>query len=229
MDALSTPAAKTPFDAALFDMDGTLVDTERLLYRGWREIVARRGGDFTTFDYARIIGRPDLDCCRIVIEHFGLGEDPALWREEYKQIVYAMMDRGELALRPYAETILIALSVARMPLALVTSGSREHAERSLGPYRLLGLFRAIVTADTPGLAARKPDPAPYLLAAKLLGVDPARCVAFEDSSSGVKAARAAGCFVFAAPHEHSPAANLGEAHVVLGSLADFDVKMVRIP
>jgi pseudouridine-5'-monophosphatase len=217
-----------PFDAALFDMDGTLVDTETVLYDAWCALAARDGADFRAFDYARIIGRPDLDCCRIVSEHFGLGHDPAAWHEEYKVIANAMLEKN-LRLRPYASTILTALSVARVPLALVTSGTMDHVRRSLGRFGLIGLFRALVTADTPGLAVRKPDPAPYLMAARLLGVEPAKCIAFEDSPSGVRAARAAGCFVFGTPHAHSPAANLHEAHVVLGSLADFEVRMVRIP
>ena len=216
-----------PFDAALFDNDGTIVDTERLLYRAWTALTARDGVDFTTFDYACIIGRPDLDCCAMVSDHFGLGYDPSQWNAEYKKIVFAMIDAGELTLRPYAATIIPALSVARVPLALVTSATREHAEKALRPYRLLGLFRAVVTADTPGLTARKPDPAPYLMAASLLSVDPRRCIAFEDSPSGVKSAGAAGCFVFGMPHEHSPAANLHEAHIILSSFTDFDPRVVR--
>ncbi len=217
-----------PFEAALFDLDGTVVDTEQVLYRAWTELAARAGADFATFDYARIIGKPDLECCRIVSEHYGLGKDPARWFAEYKVITYEMMDR-DLALRPGAHAVLMAFGLHRVPTALVTSAVREHAEKALGKFGLAGLFRAMVTADTPGLAARKPDPAPYLLAASLLGVDPKRCVAFEDSPTGVRSARAAGCFVFGTPHEHSPAANLSEAHVILGSLWDFRTDLVRIP
>ncbi len=216
-----------PFDAVLIDLDGTLVETERLLYRAWVELVQREGHDFTAFDYARIIGRPEVECCEIVSAHYGFVKDPNTWYDEYRQIVIAMIDRGELSLRPYAETILTALSVARVPLALVTSGTSEHVHHALGPFRLMGLFRAFVTADTLGLAARKPDPAPYLLAASFLGVDPKRCIAFEDSPTGVRSARRAGCFVFAIPHEHSPAENLHEAHVILASLADFDTRLVH--
>jgi HAD superfamily hydrolase (TIGR01509 family) len=217
-----------PFDAVLSDLDGTLVDTEQILYRAWTALAARAGADFSTFDYARIIGKPDLDCCMIVSDHFGLGKEPVLWFEEFKDIVYEMMDR-DLAPRPGAHAVLTAFGLHRVPVALVTSAVREHAERALGKFGLLGLFRAMVTADTPGLTARKPDPAPYLLGAKLLGVDPKRCIAFEDSPTGVRSARAAGCFVFGTPHEHSPAVNLHEAHVVLGSLWDFRTDLVVRP
>jgi HAD superfamily hydrolase (TIGR01509 family) len=213
-------ATPPPFDAALFDLDGTLVETERVLYRAWTELVARAGADFSPFDYGRIIGKPDLECCRIVSEHFGLGRDPAIWYEEYRVIALDMMDR-DLELRPGALDALVRLDELRVPKALVTSATREHAEKALGKFGLVGAFAATVTADTPGLAARKPDPAPYRMAAALLGVDPSRCIAFEDSPSGVRSARAAGCMVFAVPHAHSPAANLSEADVILASLADF--------
>ncbi|MEY4744810.1 MAG: hypothetical protein RL272_755 [Candidatus Parcubacteria bacterium] len=221
-----TFANKMPFDAALFDLDGTLVDTERVLYDAWTELVARAGADFRTFDYARIIGKPDLDCCRIVSEHFGLAREPSLWYDEYRVIAYGIMDRG-LDLRPGAREILDVLDALGIPMALVTSAVREHAEKALGKFGLAGRFRAYVTADTVGLVARKPDPAPYRLAAALLDVAPSRCVAFEDSPSGVRSARAAGCAVFAVPHAHSPAENLRDAHVILVSLADFRPETAR--
>jgi len=216
-----------PFDAALFDLDGTLVETERVLYKAWIELAKRAGADFLTFDYADIIGKPDVDCCRIVSEHFGLGRDPSTWYEEYRLIALDMMDR-DLELRPGTGTVLARLAGLGVPMALVTSGTREHVEKALGKFGLVTAFDVIVTADSPGLAARKPDPAPYLLGAKLLGVDPGRCVAFEDSPAGVRSARDAGCKVFAIPHQHSPMANLREAHVILASLADFRPETVHL-
>lgn len=209
-----------PFDAALFDLDGTLVETERLLYKAWIELARRAGVDFRTFDYADIIGRPDVDCCRIVSEHYGLGRDPSAWHEEYKDILLDLMAR-DLELRPGAEEVLGRIDDIGVPMAVVTSGTSGHARRCLAKFGLFGRFKVIVTADTPGLAARKPDPAPYRLAADLLGVRASRCVAFEDSPAGVRSAVDAGCLVFAVPHEHSPMAHLRDAHAVLASLGDF--------
>jgi HAD superfamily hydrolase (TIGR01509 family) len=208
--------------AALCDNDGTLVETERVLYAAWTELIARDGRDFRTFDYRLIIGKPDLVCCRIVLDHFGLRHDPAEWHEDYKGIAYRLMERG-VPLRPGVHGFLRRLRLAGIPAAIVTSGTREHLERTLGRTGLLDRFDVCVTADTPGLTARKPDPAPYRMAAQLLGVDPEWCMAFEDSPTGIASAHAAGCVTFGIPHEHSPAAELSGADVLLPSLRAFTV------
>ena len=210
---------------ALFDLDGTLTESEKLLYKAWVELARRYGCDFSTFDYADIIGRPDLDCCRIVSDRFGLGKDPQRFHEEYKVILRVLDD--ELTMRPGADALLEHLKGLDVPMALVTSADAELAWFALNRFGFGKYFTAVVTAETEGLAARKPDPSPYLLGARLLGVDPSRCIAFEDSPAGVKAARGAGCFVFGCPHEHSPAALLGEAHVSLEELSGFHTGLVR--
>jgi HAD superfamily hydrolase (TIGR01509 family) len=212
--------------AGLCDLDGTLIESERVLHAAWTELTARAGADFSTFDYADLIGKPDLDCCAVVARHFNLDRDPVLWFEEFKKIVFANMDR-DLELRPGVHEFLEIAAHVKMPLALVTSATMDHARKALDKFALFDAFGVHVTADTAGLAARKPDPAPYLLAAHLLGVDPRRCVAFEDSPSGVASARAAGCYVCAIPHRLSPASGLASAHAILDSLADFDPNNVR--
>lgn len=209
--------------AALCDNDGTIVETEPVLYAAWAVLVERDGGDFRTFDYARIIGKPDIECCRIVLGHFGLDHDPREWYEEYKTVAYGMLAEG-VPLRPGVEQFLDRLDRANIPAVIVTSGTQEHMEKVLGPSGLLPRFALAVTASTPGLTARKPDPAPYLLAARMLGADPARCIAFEDSPSGIRSAVAAGCMTYAVPHAHSSAESLGGAHVILPSLMDFRVE-----
>lgn len=212
---------KAKFDAGLFDIDGTLVDSERLLHKAWSALVARDGKDFSTFDYAEIFGRPDLDCCRIVSAHYELNKDPVAWHAVYARVVAGLVD-AELEPRPGAREVLGRFQQAGMKLAVVTSATSDHATRALRRCSIGEYFSVHVTADTPGLAARKPNPAPYLLAAARLGVDPTRCVAFEDSPRGLASAFAAGCWTMGMPHPHSPAKNLRPAHMILGSLDEFD-------
>lgn len=217
-----------PFDAVGFDNDGTLIETEQILYHAWQELTAREGITFGMADYVHIIGKKDHDCCRIVSDRFGLGKDIDSWHKEYAAIVRRMIDE-DLMLRPGALEILEAFRMHGVPMALVTMGTMAHAERTLKKFALLSKFQTIVAADSPDLDALKPDPAPYLLAARRLGVRADRCIVFEDSPTGVRSALDAGCFVFAIPHAHSPASRLRDAHVVLDSLSDFRTDMVRFP
>lgn len=218
---------RPPFEAALVDLDGTLCETERVLYAAWCELVRRAGFDFRTFGYAHIIGRPDLDCAEIVAKHFGIDRQPAEWYEEYRTISFAMMDK-DLELRPGVLEFLATVRRHGAKLGLVTSATEEHARKSLDKFGLYGRFDVHVTADTPGLRGRKPDPAPYLLAAELLEVDPKRCAVFEDSPAGVESGLAAGAVVYGIPHQHSVQSGLMRATVLLHSLAAFnDERIIR--
>jgi len=103
-------------------------------------------------------------------------------------------DHG-VPIRPGARELLAEVAAAGLPHALVTSSEREFMDAVLARTGLS--FDALVCADD--VSVTKPDPEPYLLAAKLLGADPARCVALEDSPNGVASAEAAGCRVIAVP------------------------------
>jgi HAD superfamily hydrolase (TIGR01509 family) len=102
---------------------------------------------------------------------------------------------GGVPVRPGARELLAEVTKAGLPRALVTSSQREFAEVVLASTGMR--FDAVVCAQD--VSATKPDPEPYLLAAKLLGLDPGRCFALEDSPNGVASAEAAGCRVIAVP------------------------------
>lgn len=206
--------------AALCDNDGTLSDTEPILHSAWAALVAKDRKDFRSFDYAKIIGKPELECCRIVLAHFGLEHDSAEWHEDYKVIFYALAAKG-VPLRPGVLAFLDRLDQARIPAAIVTSGTMDHVEKVLGSTGILSRFKTLVTADTPGLTARKPDPAPYLLAARKLDADPALCFAFEDTPTGIASASAAGCLTVGIPHAYSPEEGLSAADLLIPSLDCF--------
>jgi HAD superfamily hydrolase (TIGR01509 family) len=102
---------------------------------------------------------------------------------------------GRVAVKPGARELLAAVAAARVPHALVTSSQREFAAAVLYGTG----FSFPVTVCGEDVTSTKPDPEPYLLAAKLLGADPVRCVALEDSPNGVASATGAGCSVIAVP------------------------------
>lgn len=180
------------FEAAIFDLDGTLIDSESRTHAADIEAFAAFGIDIDPEFLHGLVGVDDQTGSRLIQARFpalDIGAFRVVWRDA----VARNWEQG-LPLKPGALDILGQLAI---PKALATSSTREHADLKL---RLTGLgvyFDNVVTFDD--VAAPKPAPEPYLMAASLLGVDPARCIAFEDSETGARAAHAAGMTVVQVP------------------------------
>lgn len=186
--------------AVLFDLDGTLVDTEGLWWQAYAEVAARLGGPATDADAGHVHGLT-IDAAAGHLLRRLRGEPPgaAGAGPDARDRVTALLTRAYaervargFSVLPGAIELLDALAAEGVATALVTSSPRSITEtvlRRLGPHR----FRVTVTADD---APRgKPAPEPYLLAMAGLGVGPAGCVAIEDSTTGAASAAAAGCAV----------------------------------
>src|ERR1035437_2624163 len=193
--------------AVLFDMDGLLVDSEPLWLEAETAVMARLGADWTKADQRQLLGG-SLD--RAVRYLLTKAARPALpevvggWL--MSEIAGRVRDHG-VPMRPGARELLASVAASGLPRALVTSSERRFMDTVLASTGMR--FDALVCADDVG--ATKPDPEPYLLAAKLLEVDPGRCVALEDSPNGVASAQAAGCRVIAGPSRASPSPPLAPA------------------
>ncbi|MCX4809637.1 HAD-IA family hydrolase [Streptomyces sp. NBC_01239] len=185
-----TPHTQLPLQAVLFDMDGTLVDTERLW---WEAVEQVAGRTLTDADQPEVLGRPVEHTADWLARATGAPAADlaaALHRE------FATRVRTGIVPRPGALDLLDALARDGVPTALVTASPRAVADTvldALGASR----FAVSVTADDTG--PTKPAPDPYLAACRALGVDPAACVAVEDTQTGVSSAEAAGCAVLAVP------------------------------
>ncbi|MEU6070954.1 HAD-IA family hydrolase [Streptomyces sp. NPDC047082] len=185
-----TPHPRLPLQAVLFDMDGTLVDTERLW---WEAVEQVAGRPLTEADQPEVLGRAVEDTAEWLGAATGRPAD-GIARELHREFVARV--RTGIVPRPGALDLLDALAREGVPTALVTASPRAVADtvlEALGP----GRFAASVTADDTGRT--KPAPDPYLAACRALGVDPAACVAVEDTGTGVSSAEAAGCAVLAVP------------------------------
>jgi HAD superfamily hydrolase (TIGR01509 family) len=207
--------------AVLFDMDGLLVDTEPLWFETETEVMGRLGTQWTTQDQEALLGG---SMERTVGYLLAKATRPASPRDVERWMTEGMLDRvraGRVEIRPGARELLAEVAAAGLPYALVTSSERPLAEAVLAGTG----FRFPVTVCGDDVSTTKPDPAPYLLAAKLLEVTPARCVALEDSLNGVASATAAGCAVVAVPSfvDIPPAAG----RLVVGSLLDVSVATLR--
>ena len=219
------PAARPrggALQAAVFDMDGLLVDSEPLWRRAEMGVFARYGVTLTEELCLATRGMFVLDVARrFYEEHRWPGPGPEEVADEVVDTMAGLLAR-DCELKAGAGTAM-AFCRARVPgLALASSSPRRLIDVVVDRFALGGTFDVLHSAeDEP---AGKPDPAVFLTTASLLGADPGRCVVFEDSPAGVAAARAAGMRCVAVPEHASPVAD-GEydgADAVLATLEELD-------
>lgn len=208
-----------PLSAVIFDMDGTLLDTEAAHRRVFIDVGEAIGWPLPDMMLREMVGihrdanqamlrdrlGPDFP-----LEHFYALSDAAF---------EVAVDAG-VPLRPGVAALLVYLAARSIPMAVATSTNTPYAQQRLARSGLLHHFEVVVTrAD---VRHPKPHPEPYLLAARRMGVDPAHCVAVEDSPAGVRAAIAAGIATVMVPDLLPPTEDLVLAGArVFASLDDL--------
>lgn len=195
-------------DAILFDLDGVLVDSSAAITRQWQWWAARHGIEMAAIQEIWH-GRRAIDIMRAVAPHVDLIEEARLLQEGETN------DTAGVVAHAGARALLQTLPSDRW--AIATSGPRPVATARLRSAEL-PIPTVFVTGDD--VRNGKPNPDPYLLAAKGLGIDPARCVVIEDAVAGVAAGRAAGAQVIAVTTNHT-ADELAEATVVIAGVGQL--------
>lgn len=182
--------------AVLWDMDGTLVDTEPFWIECEHALVAEFGGTWSSADAHSIVGSDLLDGATVLRDRGGVRLDP---REIVERLLDGVTERMQTSVpwRPGAEKLLASCAEAGIPTALVTMSWRRFADAVIDAAPP-GSFTVTVAGDEVGNG--KPHPEPYVTAARALGVAPADCIAIEDSPTGVASALAAGCVTIGVPH-----------------------------
>jgi HAD superfamily hydrolase (TIGR01509 family) len=210
--------------AVLFDMDGTLVDSEKLWDISMHELYARLGGVLTPEVRESTVGGSAESVMATVYADLGLDPDPAAMAESADWLHDRTGELFEAGLPwlPGARELLDALLADAVPMALVTNtrrGLTEQALKSIGRH----YFSASVCGDE--VRRAKPEPDIYARAAGLLGFAPGQCLAIEDSVTGTAAAEAAGCPVLVVPNDVEVPRGRRRAH--LSSLAGVGVADLR--
>lgn len=201
--------------AVLWDMDGTLVDTEPYWIECEYTLVESYGGTWSDELAHAQVGNDLIVTAQNLVRHGGVPLPP---REIVERLLDGVIERvrAHTPWRPGARELLDELHSLRVPCALVTMSWRRFAEAVIDALPP-GRFAALVTGDE--VDRPKPYPDPYLLAARLLGADPTACVAIEDSPTGVASAVAAGVPTLAVPHVVPVTA--GPGRTVVDSLAGW--------
>jgi HAD superfamily hydrolase (TIGR01509 family) len=181
--------------AVVFDMDGLMLDSERLVRTLWQEVMARRGYALTDAIHATLIGRREPESDALLRAHFGAEFPLAEIRSEVQQSWYRRVHEHGIPRKPGLDPLLDFLEAGGIPKAIATSTARTQALICLGT--LFGRFHATVCGDE--VHEGKPAPDIYLRAAERLEVSPGDCLALEDSIAGVTAAERAGMTVIMVP------------------------------
>ncbi len=207
--------------AVLWDLDGTLVDTEPAWIAAEYRLVESFGGSWDDEHAHALVGNPLLVSAAYIREHGGVELPLAEIVDRLLVEVVAAVER-EVVWRPGVRRLLGELGAAGVPCAMVTMSYQSLAQ-SVASHLPPGTFATMVTGEQ--VALGKPDPEAYLTAAQRLGVQPSRCVAIEDSPAGVASAEAAGCVVLAVRNQVPLAAAPGRT--VLDDLAAVTVTDLR--
>ncbi len=193
----------SPPAAYLFDMDGLLLDTERVCLDAFVPLAAARGHDAEDAHafFLTLIGSSEAMTQDRVTDLMGSTQEGARFLSEWRDVVQHKLST-HVPLRPTVSKTLAGLRAQGARMAVVTSTRGDAARHHLHVAGLIACFETVIGGDE--VHANKPDPAPYLQAAAALDVDPTHCAAFEDSDRGIMAAVRAGCRAVQIPDLRAP-------------------------
>ncbi|OEY99634.1 MULTISPECIES: HAD family phosphatase [Stenotrophomonas] len=214
-----TMIAALPFlpEAVIFDMDGLMIDSERVSIACWSQAAQEQQLPFADDFWLGLVGLGDRDCEQLLLQHVSADQVAVLYARCHD--LYEARTQQGLPLRPGIMELLQLLQAHGIPRAVATSTRQPRANRKLAAAGLLPYFDHVVTSDQ--VAHPKPAPDIYLLAAHKLGKDPARCLALEDSPAGTRAALAAGMTAIQVPDlVHPDEALRALGHRIVNSLHD---------
>ena len=196
LSARIAPEPHYPLRAVIFDLDGTLIDSEPNYFKADQQLMARFGIPYTKADHRRYLGSSSLAMVEDLVARHRLPADPRALAEE-KNALYLAIAEHATVVYPEMRRFLEKVTACGLPVAVASGSALEVIRRLVRAVGLDGVFAHLVSADE--VAAGKPAPDVFLEAARRLGVPPVNCLAVEDSEPGVESARRAGMRCIAVP------------------------------
>lgn len=194
------------FDAVVFDADGTLFDTENLMYEVWVEVGEEMNFPYPGQEYLDYVGLNRAAVLERMRSRYGEGFDGADFMVRCVARLSERIERDGVPLKPGVREILELLREENIPVGLATSTHRVRTDRRLELCGLKDYFQAVTTGDE--VTKGKPDPEIYRTTCEKLGLDPKVCLAVEDSRNGILSAHAAGMSVAMVPDMIPPSEEL---------------------
>ncbi|WKK57940.1 HAD family phosphatase [Sphingobacterium sp. BN32] len=209
------------FKAVLFDLDGTLIDSEYFYYSNWAPILSEDYGLNITFDdwISNFAGHTLARNVVMLNEHYKLKVDEEdMWYATRSR--YAKADMRTIRLMPHAQEILEVVKSKGLTTGLVTSSYKTTVDTVLGEHKLLDYFSFFVTRES--VEQPKPNPEPYLLATQKLAIPSEEILVVEDTSTGCTAAKAAGLYCVAVSKQEVERERLSHADKLASSLKEVE-------
>jgi HAD superfamily hydrolase (TIGR01509 family) len=213
-----TKSIDRPIRAVVFDLDGTLIDSERVFVEAARRLLALRGKVVEVEFLATMQGTPGRDALPRFRDRYELTESIEEITVEYRKHFYDALDGALPGLMPGAREFLERLEANGIPKAIATSSRLHYVEKVFVPLGLMAHFDFVLTADD--VTHGKPDPEIYRKAAERSGMPTSDVLVIEDSIAGLRSAIAAGLPCVVVPHEATPRGQLIGARAVVSSLSD---------
>ncbi len=209
-------SALGPFSAIVFDMDGVLLDTEPLYKQAMHQACTDLGFEMNEDLHNAQIGAPADASARMLIEFFG-ADFPLTLYNQYTAKTMQALTADDVPLKAGVRELLFELNARNIPAAVATSTASPIAPDRLKRAGIFDKFHAVVTRND--VQNGKPHPEPFLTAAARLGIDPAQCIALEDSHNGIRSAHGAGMMPIMVPDLLAPNDEITAlCHAVLPSL-----------
>lgn len=231
---MSTSVKYQPVTHCIFDMDGLLLDTE-IIYEEQVHKLCRSFGKVYTMDIKKkVLGTTEQNTATVIVNEVPLPMTLPEYTEFINEAVHKEHIKKTVRLMKGAEKLIRYLHEHDIPFCMATSSREDTAESKMQSHpELFKLFYHFVMASTdPEVKQGKPAPDVFLIAAKRFrdAPDPSKCLVFEDSPNGVKAAKAAGMQVVMVPNkELTPPEKTTEATIVLDSLEEFCPELFGLP
>lgn len=206
-------------EAAIFDLDDTLVNSQDIHVEATRLLFARKGWTVpkvTTEEQRHFVGLRVIDVLEVLTKKAGITTNLEQLNEERNTLFLQLVEQ-KLQLLPGAKEALLACQQLALPVAIASSGLRSYIEAVVERFSLP--VDIIVAGDE--VQQGKPDPETYLMAAAALGLPPLFCVVIEDSQNGIIAANQAGCLSIAVRNPFTPRQDLSGADIVISSLNEL--------